>query len=130
MSSDADRRAKGAMRSGYQTVMDPETLRVKQEAAKEEEERQLEEEKDVHAYASLKGHPGWELIKKDFQRTIDSYRSGRPIQTAISAGKSVEEIGQLTMVSNAVADELEHHVQTVEGAALALEENGPKRKRL
>lgn len=122
--------SKGAMRSGYQTVLDPTVEKMKADEIKAEENRKFEEEKDTHDYASLKGHPGWELIKKDFQRTIDSYRSGRTIQAAIQAGKSVTEIGQLTMVSNAVADELEHHVQTVEGAALALEENGPKRKRL
>lgn len=117
---------KRAMRSSY-TVQPP-------ELPEEQEKVESQQERDNAAYASLKGHPGWELIKKDFQSTIDAYRSGKPIASAISSGKSLEDIGKLTMVSNAVADELEHKVLTVEGAALALEEDGsgrsdgPKRK--
>ena len=88
-----------------------------------EEEQQLREDEDalIATYASLQDHPGWELIKKDFVHTIEAYRSGRAIKTAIET-KSLEELGRLTITSNAVADELEKIILTVETAVAQVEE--------
>jgi hypothetical protein len=80
-------------------------------------------------YASLSGHPGWELIKTNFNDTISRYRSGQTIKGAIQKGLSNEKVGELTRTSNAVADELEAIVLTVETAAAALEEDNISAKR-
>jgi hypothetical protein len=87
------------------------------------ENQEIEQEEDniIEVYASLNDHPGWVLIKKDFKNTINSYRSGKPLQQAIPT-KSLEEIGRLTITTNAIADELEKIILTVETAVAQVEE--------
>ncbi len=121
---------KRAFRSTSQTIIDPETIKLRRELTEEDQKEESEEERKVAKYASLKGHPGWEQIKKDFEATIDAYRSGRSLAAAIAKGVTNDELGALTRTANAIADELEQKILTVEGAALALEDNGPKRKKL
>jgi len=87
-----------------------------------------QEEEIINTYASLASHAGWELIKKDFEATINSYRSGKPLQAAIP-NKSLEEIGRLTITTNAIADELEKIILTVETAVAQVEEKIKNGKR-
>lgn len=82
-----------------------------------------QEDVDTAKLASLRGNPGWELIKKDFEETIARYRSGRVLQEAVKLGKTNAELGELTRTCNIVADELEKIVNTVEAAAVALEDS-------
>ena len=109
-----------AFRSGSTLAMPPEEL---DETTQDVESIQDEQARENATYASLQGHPGWELIKKNFNETIARYRSGATIKAAISQGKTNAEVGELTRTSNAVADELEAIVLTVEAAAAALEED-------
>lgn len=119
-----------AIRSDFQVHTDEEAVTMKDDLQKAQDEQKQEDQRKTSTYASLKGHPGWELIKQDFETTISAYRSGNALKDAIKQGKTMEEIGKLTIVSNAVADELELKVLTVEGAAFALEEdNAAKRTR-
>ena len=112
--------SKKAFRSGSQQLyLPPEEL---DDAPQEQVDIDDEQSRENATYASLNGHPGWELIKKNFNETIARYRSGQTIKTAIGAGKTNSEVGELTRTSNAVADELEAIVLTVETAAAALEE--------
>ena len=117
---------KQAFRS-YAINTEPEPL-DEDKLALEQEEMKSESEKVNAAYASLKGHPGWELIKKDFEVAIASYRSGSYMPEFIKT-HTREEVGDKTIISNAIADELERKVLTVEGAAMALEDEKPKRRR-
>ena len=112
-------KSKQAFRSGSQLSMPPEELA---EATPEVDEIKSEQDRENATYASLNGHPGWELIKKNFNETVARYRSGLVLKEAISQGKTNSEVGELTRTSNAVADELEAIVLTVETAAAALEE--------
>lgn len=109
---------KRAFRSGYQVALPPEDL---DEKPTEQVEIDSEQDKDNAKYASLNGHPGWELIKKNFNETIARYRSGQVLKAGV-ASMSLEELGRKTITTNAVADELEQIVLTVESAAQALEE--------
>jgi len=111
-------RGKQAFRSGYQITEQPDL----EETSEDIKEIESQEDRDNANYASLKGHPGWELIKKDFEQTISSYRSGQAIKGAIAQSKTNTEIGELVRTSNAIADELEKIVLTVEGAAIAIED--------
>lgn len=117
--------SKRAFRSGSTLSLPPEEL---EEVPQEQADIDQEQERENATYASLQGHPGWELIKKNFTETIARYRSGQTIKAAISQGKTNEEVGELTRTSNAVADELEQIVLTVEAAAAALEETSGRRK--
>ena len=117
-------KGKQAFRSGYQITEQPDL-----EPEEDVKEIESQEERDNANYASLKGHPGWELIKKDFEQTISAYRSGQAVKGAIAQSKTNTEIGELVRTSNAIADELEKIVLTVEGAAIAVED-GRKAKRV
>lgn len=117
-----DNKGKQAFRSGSTLALPPEEL---DETPPEQTEIDKEQEETNARYASLKGHPGWELIKNDFQDTISAYRSGRSVAAAIAKGATNEEVGALTRTSNAIADELEKTILTVEAAAAALEEEKP-----
>lgn len=121
--NEVTRRGKQAIRSTTSLAMPPEETEI---VTEEQKTIDKDQEANNYKYASLKGHPGWELIKKDFEATIASYRSGAVLKDAIPQ-KSLEEIGKLTLVTNMVADELEHKVLTVEAAAAALEEDNGKR---
>ena len=112
--------SKQAFRSGSQLSIPPEDL---DQTTPEVDEIKSEQDRENATFASLNGHPGWELIKQNFTATIARYRSGATIQEAISKGLTNEQVGELTRTSNAVADELEAIVLTVETAAAALEED-------
>ena len=107
-----------AFRSGSTLAMPPEEIDEKDSVNKEIEDEQSH---DNALYASLKDHPGWELIKKDFSETIARYRSGAVLKEGV-ATMTLEELGRKTITTNAVADELERIVLTVEMAAAVLEE--------
>src|ERR1035438_386854 len=111
-------RGKSALRGSTQLAMPPEDFEVTPP-----EQVEIDHEQDVAnaKLASLKGHPGWELIKEEFNDTIERYRSGRVLKDAV-ATLTLEELGRKTVTTNAVADELEKIVYTVEAAALALED--------
>ena len=119
-------KSKQAFRSGSTLALPPEDL---DEKPPEQTEIDSEQEANNARYASLKGHPGWELIKKDFETTISAYRSGQSIAAAISKGATNEEVGALTRTSNAIADELEKIILTVEAAAAVLEEDNNGRRK-
>ena len=114
-----DNKGRQAFRSGSTLSLPPEEL---DEIPQEQVDIDKEQDASNARYASLKGHPGWELIKKDFEDTIARYRSGAVLKEAIP-NKSLEELGKLTLVTNMVADELEHKLLTVEAAAAVLEED-------
>jgi hypothetical protein len=114
-----DNKGKQAFRSGSTLALPPEDL---DEKPPEQTEIDDEQTRRNSSYASLKNHAGWQLIKKDFEETIARYRSGAVLKEAIP-NKSLEEIGKLTLVTNMVADELEHKVLTVEAAAAVMEED-------
>lgn len=118
-------KSKQAFRSGSTLALPPEDL---DEKPPEQVDIDDEQTRENAVYASLKGHPGWELIKKNFMETIAKYRSGAVLKDAIALGKTNEEVGELTRTSNAVADELDQIVLTVEAAAAALEEDTDGRK--
>ena len=112
--------ARQALRSGTQLAMPPDE--IVDDVTDEQAEIKDEQDREVATYASLMGHPGWELIKKNFNETIARYRSGQVLREGI-AGWTLEELGRKTVTTNAVADELEQIVLTVETAAQALEED-------
>ena len=112
-------RGQSAIRGNMKVSFD-ETL-LQEPVLEEEQEFEKEEDLIIETYASLNDHPGWVLIKKDFDATIKSYRSGKVLQQAIPT-KSIEEIGRLTITTNAVADELEKIILTVETAVAQVEE--------
>ena len=114
-----DNKGKQAFRSGSTLALPPEDL---DEKPPEQTEIDDEQTRENATYASLKGHPGWELIKKNFTATIARYRSGAVLKEVVGH-LSLEEIGRKTITTNAVADELEQIVLTVEAAAAALEED-------
>ena len=113
-----DRKGQRAFRSTTQLALPPEETEI---IPDEQIEIDKSQNQEFVRYASLKGHPGWELIKDNFMATVSRYRSGAVLKEAIP-NKSLEELGKLTLVTNMVADELEHIVLTVETAAQALEE--------
>jgi len=113
-------RGKAALRGNMRVSFD-ENLFTPPEVV-ENEDFEKEEEGIIDLYASLADHPGWVQIRKDFESTIRSYRSGKPLQQAIP-NKSLEEIGRLTITTNAIADELEKIILTVETAVAQVEEN-------
>lgn len=112
--------SKQAFRSTTVLAMPPEDI---DEKPKEQIEIDDEQERLNDTYASLQGHPGWELIKKDFQQSIDDFRSGKALEAAcLDPQISDSELGKLTRTSIFVASELQKKLLTVESAALALEE--------
>jgi hypothetical protein len=113
------------MRSGYQLTAPPEEL---DEVPQEQVEIDDEQQRQTATYASLNGHPGWELIKEHFNETIAAYRSGRLLKDGITS-MSLEELGRKTITTNAIADELEQIVLTVETAAKALEDEPSGRRK-
>lgn len=114
-----------AFRSSTTLAMPPEEI---EETTDEQKEIVDEQQREVATYASLQGHPGWELVKKNFNATITRYRSGQVLREGI-AGWTLEELGRKTITTNAVADELEQIVLTVEAAAQALEEDKSGRRK-
>lgn len=119
-----DNRSRSALRGTTQQLTQ---LALPPEEIDEPTDAQIEidhqEDVDTAKLASLKGNPGWELIKREFNVTIEKYRSGKVLQAAIAQGKTNAEVGELTRTTNIVADELEKIVNTVEAAAIALEED-------
>lgn len=115
-----DNKGKQAFRSGSTLALPPEEL---DEKPAEQTEIDDEQTRQNAAYASLQNHAGWQLIKKDFEATISDYRSGRFTKAAIDRGITDSELGALTRTGNALADELEQKILTVEAAAAALEED-------
>jgi len=98
----------------------------------ENQDIEQEENEIINLYASLAEHPGWVQIRQDFEATIKAYRSGKTLQQAIPT-KSLEEIGRLTITTNAIADELEKIILTVETAVAQVEEkikNGRQSQRV
>jgi hypothetical protein len=120
-----DNKGKQAFRSGSTLALPPEEL---DDVPPEQEQIDDEQTRQNATYASLKNHAGWQLIKKDFEETIARYRSGAVLKDAVP-NKSLEELGKLTLVTNMVADELEHKLLTVEAAAAVLEEENSGRRK-
>lgn len=121
-------RGKAAFRSTNQTPFDDRLFMSFDEPSETEETA----EDRIATYASLADHPGWQLIKEDFMQTITTYRSGQAVKAAIERGDSDDKVGKLTRTANAVADELEKIILTVETAVAQMEEkrNGRSQPRL
>ena len=116
----ADNKQSQAFRSTTVLAMPPEDTEI---IPLEQKEIDDEQDHKNATYASLQGHPGWELIKKDFQQSIDDFRSGKALEAAcLDPGISDSDLGKLTRTSIFVASELQKKLLTVESAALALEE--------
>lgn len=108
-----------AFRSSTVLAMPPEETEILPDEQKEIND---EQDREIATYASLNGHPGWELIKKNFNETVARYRSGQVLKAAIAQKMTNADLGELTRTCNMVADELEQIVLTVETSAIALEE--------
>lgn len=119
-----DNRSRSALRGTTQLAIPPEEIDI--DPGKEQIEISHEEDVANAKLASLKGNPGWELIKANFEATIAEYRSGRYMKEFVKT-HTREEVGDKVILSNAIADELEMIVNTVEAAALALEEENSGR---
>lgn len=125
-------RGRQALRSSMVVHVDDELAEAPPTTAEQPEQEITEQEdRKNEVYASLAENPGWKLIKAEFEDTIAAYRSGRTIMEAISKGISNEKVGELTRTSNAVADELQKIILTVETAVEQVEEkkNGRRPKR-
>lgn len=127
-------KGKQAFRSGSQTaygeLKDLEIKQDQEERADDQVKLDKEQDQTNAKYASLKGHPGWELIKKDFEKAIANYRSGAALAAAaLDPEIDDSELGKLTRTSLFVADELERKLLTVESAAIALEEDNAGRSK-
>lgn len=110
---------KSAIRSNMMTRIDEEM--AEEPVLEPEQEAIAAEERLNEVYASLASNPGWKLIKAEFEETIAAYRSGRVLKEAV-AKLTLEELGRKTVTCNAVADELEKIILTVETAVAQVEE--------
>lgn len=123
-----------AHRNDFQTHTDDELVTMMADDQQAREEAVNKELSDLTAIASLNDHPGWQMMKKSFEKKIENIRSGAVLAAAIlDAEVSDEQLGQLTRTTNLVAAELETLLMTVEAAVEARKEeldDRPKRRKL
>lgn len=120
-----------ALRSTSMSHLDPEMQTVFAEEKKTEdvEMRALQE------IATLESHPGWKLVKEQFLRDIEEYRSGRKLGDLLKDYTLTDaQIGQATRNINLVADELTRILNSVTLAVAEIERrkeeerNAPRQK--
>lgn len=98
----------GAIRSSSFMHIDEDVRTALDEAAKDTRTQTEDEElRALQKIATLSNHPGWLLIKEQFEADIDEYRSGRKLNEFLKDYSLTDaQIGQATRVTNLVADEL------------------------
>jgi hypothetical protein len=97
----------GAIRSGSLLHMDEEIDTAFQEAYKDEHPEDTNDDRELQQIATLEQHPGWQILREDFLKRIEEYRSGRIIGAELANYTlSDAQIGQLTRNMLLIAGEL------------------------
>src|SRR5690348_12740263 len=96
-----------ALRSGTFLHVDEQLQTAAQAAASEVKKEEDTETRELHMFAALADHPGWQVVRRVFEERIAMYRSGQLLAEYVSDPKySDADIGNMTRTMNLVAGEL------------------------